>query len=38
VPGGRTTESVAAVVADFRLMDLITTDGYPAYEEAILRA
>jgi IS1 family transposase len=44
VPGERTAESVAAVVEDFqrrtggRLMDLITTDGYPAYEEAILRA
>ena len=44
VPGERTAESVAAVVADFkrrtggRLMDLITTDGYPAYEEAILDA
>ena len=44
VPGERTAESVAAVVEDFkrrtggRLMDLITTDGYPAYEEAILNA
>ena len=44
VPGKRTAESVAAVVADFRrraggrLMDLITTDGYPAYEDAILDA
>ena len=44
VPGERTAESVAAVVADFkrrtggRLMDLITTDGYPAYEAAILEA
>ena len=44
VPGERTTESVVAVVEDFerrtegRLMDLITTDGRPAYEEAILRA
>jgi IS1 family transposase len=44
VPGERTTESVVAVVEDFkrrtegRLMDLITTDGYPAYEDAILRA
>lgn len=44
VPGERTAESVAAVVEDFRrrtggrLMDLITTDGYPAYEEAILEA
>ena len=44
MPGERTAENVAAVVEDFkhrtggRLMDLITTDGYPAYEEAILRA
>jgi IS1 family transposase len=44
VPGARTAENVAAVVEDFRrrtggrLMDLITTDGYPAYEEAILDA
>jgi IS1 family transposase len=44
VPGERTAENVAAVVEDFRrrtggrLMDLITTDGYPAYEEAILDA
>jgi IS1 family transposase len=44
VPGERTAESVAAVVGDGkrrtggRLMDLITTDGYPAYEEAILAA
>jgi IS1 family transposase len=44
VPGERTAENVAAVVEDFkrrtggRLMDLITTDGYPAYEEAILNA
>jgi IS1 family transposase len=44
VPGERTAECVAAVVADFkrrtggRLMDLITTDGYPAYEAAILDA
>ena len=44
VPGGRTAESVVAVVEDFkrrtggRLMDLITTDGYPAYAEAILDA
>jgi IS1 family transposase len=41
VPGARTAESVAAVVEDFkrrtggRMMDLITTDGYPAYEEVI---
>ena len=44
VPGERTAENVAAVVEDFkrrtggRMMDLITTDGYPAYEEAILNA
>ena len=44
VPGERTAENVAAVVEDFkrrtggRLMNLITTDGYPAYEEAILDA
>ncbi len=44
VPGERTAESVAAVVADLRrrtggrLMDLITTDGYPACEDAILAA
>lgn len=44
VPGARTAANAAAVVADFRrrpggrLMDLITTDGYPAYEEAILDA
>ena len=44
VPGERTAENVAAVVEDFkrrtggRAMDLITTDGYPAYEEAILDA
>jgi IS1 family transposase len=44
VPGERTAENVVAVVEDFkrrtggRLMDLITTDGYPAYEEAILDA
>ena len=44
VPGERTAENVAAVVEDFRrrtggrLMDLITTDGYPAYEAAILAA
>ena len=42
VPGERTAENVVAVVEDFRrrtggrLMDLITTDGYPAYEDAIL--
>jgi IS1 family transposase len=44
VPGERTAENVVAVIEDFksrtggRLMDLITTDGYPAYEEAILNA
>ena len=44
VPGERTAENVVAVVADFkrrtggRLMNLITTDGYPAYEAAILEA
>ena len=44
VPGERTAENVAAVVEDFkrrtggRLMALITTDGYPAYEAAILDA
>jgi IS1 family transposase len=44
VPGERTAEKVVAVVEDVRrrtggrLMDLITTDGYPAYERAILGA
>jgi IS1 family transposase len=44
VPGERTAEDVVAVVEDFkrrtggRMMDLITTDGYSAYEEAILDA
>jgi len=44
VPGERTAENVMAVVEDFkrrtggRLMNLITTDGDPAYEEAILNA
>lgn len=44
MPGERTAESVVAVVEDFkrrtggRLMDLITTDGYPAYEDALLEA
>jgi len=44
IPGERTAENVVTVVADFkqrtggRLMDLITTDGYLAYEEAILEA
>ena len=39
VPGERTAENVEAVVEDFRrrtggrLMDLITTDDYPAYED-----
>jgi len=44
VPGERTAESVVAVVEDFkrrtggRLMNLITTDGYPAYADALLEA
>jgi hypothetical protein len=44
VPGERTAENVVAIVGDVRrrtggrLMDLITTDGYPAYEGAILDA
>jgi hypothetical protein len=44
VPGERTVEDVVAAVGDFqrrtegRLMDLITTDGYSAYEGAILNA
>jgi IS1 family transposase len=44
VPGERTAEKVVAVVGDVRrrtggrLMDLITTDGFPAYESAILDA
>lgn len=44
VPGERTAANVVAVVEDFkrrtggRLMDLITTDGYPAYETALLEA
>jgi IS1 family transposase len=44
VPGERTSENVVEVVEDFkrrtggRLMNLMTTDGYPAYEEAILAA
>ncbi len=44
VPGERTAEDAAALVADFkrrtgaRVMDLMTTDGDPAYEEAILDA
>jgi hypothetical protein len=44
VVGERTAKSVVVVVEDFkrrtggRLMDLITTDGYPAYEDAFLAA
>lgn len=44
VPGKRTSENVRALVGDFqkrtqgRLMNLITTDEYPAYETAILEA
>ena len=44
VPGERTAKNVVAVVEDFQrrtaalLMNLITTDAYPAYEEAILNA
>ncbi len=44
VPGERSAANVAAVVQDFRrrtggrVMNLITTDGYSAYEEAILDA
>jgi IS1 family transposase len=44
VPGARSAENVEAVVQDFqrrtggRLMNLMTTDGYPAYETAILAA
>ena len=44
VAGERTAENVVAVVNDFkrrtggRLMDLITTDGYLAYEDAFLEA
>jgi IS1 family transposase len=44
VPGERTAETVTAVVGDFkrrtggRLMNLMTTDGYSAYEGAILDA
>ena len=44
VPGDRSIENAEAVVADFRrrtggrAMDLMTTDGYPAYETAILHA
>jgi IS1 family transposase len=42
VPGARSIENAGAVVADFhrrtegRVMNLMTTDGYPAYETAIL--
>ncbi|WP_435011935.1 hypothetical protein P12x_006169 (plasmid) [Tundrisphaera lichenicola] len=44
VSGERTAANVVAVIDDFkrrtggRLMDLITTDGYQAYENAILEA
>jgi hypothetical protein len=44
VPGARTLENTEALVEDFRrrtggrLMDLMTSDDYPAYETAILRA
>jgi IS1 family transposase len=44
IPGKRTAENAVALVEDFRrrtggrIMNLITTDGYPAYEEAILNA
>ena len=44
MPGERTAEDVAAIVGDVRrrtggrLLELITTDGYPAYEGAILDA
>ncbi len=44
VPGERTAENASSVVEDFkrrtagRLMDLISTDGHPAYETAILEA
>src|SRR5205807_8057187 len=44
VPGERTAGNVAAAVEEVkrrtggRLMGLITTDGYPAYESAILGA
>jgi len=42
VPGARTAENTEALVADFhrrtegRVMDLMTSDGDPAYETAIL--
>ncbi len=44
VPGARTIESAEAVVAEFhrrtegRLMDLMTSDAYAAYETAILES
>jgi IS1 family transposase len=44
VPGARTIENTEALVADFhrrtegRVMDLMTSDDYPAYETAILHA
>jgi IS1 family transposase len=44
VPGARTIENTEALVEDFqrrtagRLMNLITSDDYPAYESAILDA
>jgi IS1 family transposase len=44
VPGERTAENARAVVNDFkrrtggRVMNLITSDGFPAYETAILEA
>ena len=44
VPGARTIENTEALVADFRrrtegrLMGLMTSDDYPAYETAILHA
>jgi hypothetical protein len=44
VPGARTVENTEALVADFRrrtggrVMDLMTSDDYPAYETAILYA
>jgi IS1 family transposase len=44
LPGARDTESVEEVVREFknrtggRVMDLVTSDAYPAYETAILQA
>ena len=44
VPGERTAENAVAVVEDFkrrtggRVMNLMTSDGFPAYETAILEA